>query len=191
MNKVHMEICSSDEWAAYVRDELIPWVTEGKDLGDHVLEMGPGPGRTTEVLAALTPRLTAIELDERMAEDLAARLGKTVDVVRGDATRSGLPDAAFSAVTCFTMLHHLPDKEAQNLLFAEARRVLAPGGLFLGTDGVASADLRSLHDGDIYLPVPPEELPDRLEEAGFVDISVDVKQDRLRFAARRPPAIRH
>jgi hypothetical protein len=38
----------------------------------------------------------------------------------GDATAMSLPDNAFSAVVCFTMLLHLPSAEAQNNLFAEA-----------------------------------------------------------------------
>ena len=38
-------------------------VLEGAELGPRVLELGPGPGLTTEVLAGVAPELTAIELD--------------------------------------------------------------------------------------------------------------------------------
>src|ERR1017187_3385381 len=35
MNEAHLAICSSPEWARLVEDELLPWVLEGRDLGDE------------------------------------------------------------------------------------------------------------------------------------------------------------
>ena len=43
MNQQHLELCASAEWAEAVQRWIIPWVTEGVDLGDDVLEVGPGP----------------------------------------------------------------------------------------------------------------------------------------------------
>ena len=71
MNEKHLELCSGAEWAAAVRRWIIPWVLDGLDLGDDVLEVGPGPGRTTEVLADLVPRLTGIETDPALVGDHA------------------------------------------------------------------------------------------------------------------------
>ena len=48
-------------------------------------------------------------------------------------------DATFSAVVCLTMLHHLPDPELQDRLFAEVHRVLGPGGVFCGSDNQVGA----------------------------------------------------
>jgi predicted methyltransferase len=70
------------------------------------------------------------------------------------------------------MLHHVPTAELQDRLFAELARVLAPGGVVVLSDSVASEDLRSLHDGDTYNPVDPATLPARLERAGFADVVV-------------------
>jgi predicted methyltransferase len=70
------------------------------------------------------------------------------------------------------MLHHVPTAELQDRLFAELARVLAPGGVVVLSDSVASEDLRSLHDGDTYNPVDPATLPARLERAGFTDVDV-------------------
>jgi len=50
VNKAHLEFCSSPEWARLVEDELLPWVLDGYQLGDDLLEVGPGPGLTTDVL---------------------------------------------------------------------------------------------------------------------------------------------
>ena len=76
-----------------------------------MLELGPGPGLTTEAIAPMTDRLTAVEIDEELAAIAADRtraLGN-VDVRVGDATDLAFEDGQFSAVICMTMLHHLPD----------------------------------------------------------------------------------
>lgn len=187
VNERHLALCASPEWADYVERRLLPWVLEGHDLGGDVLELGPGPGLTTDILLRLVPRLTALELDEALASALATRLSDAgVDVVCGDATDSGLPSGSFSAVTCFTMLHHVPTAAGQDRLFAEVRRVLRSGGLFVGTDGLDTPERRELHSDDIFAPVDAETLPARLAAAGLVDVRVEVDGDRVRFSATAP-----
>jgi len=187
VNEIHLQLCASPEWADYVRDQLVPWATSDWDLGDDVLELGPGPGLSTDVLRAAVANVTALEVDETLAARLADRLRDTnVTVVQGDATDSGLPEQRFSAVTCFTMLHHVPSPELQDALFAEAHRVLRPGGVFLGTDAIDTEDTRALHVDDIFMPVDPDTLAARLESAGFERVSVTVFDQGVRFAATRP-----
>jgi hypothetical protein len=53
MNQAHLEFCSSPEWARLIEDELLSWVLDGWELGDDLLEVGPGPGLTTDVLRHL------------------------------------------------------------------------------------------------------------------------------------------
>ncbi len=43
VNEEHLALCSSPQGARFVEDELLPWVLDGRDLGDAVLEVGPGP----------------------------------------------------------------------------------------------------------------------------------------------------
>ena len=50
MNEGHLQILGSDEWAEHLAQELLPWVLSVAPLGDDVLEVGPGPGRTTDLL---------------------------------------------------------------------------------------------------------------------------------------------
>src|SRR5690349_6049518 len=57
VNGGHLALCSSPEWARFVEDELLPWVLDGHDLGDALLEVGPGPGLTTDVLRRQAARL--------------------------------------------------------------------------------------------------------------------------------------
>jgi hypothetical protein len=50
MNELHLKYCASDDWAEAVQRWIIPGALAGLELGDDVLDDGPGPGRTTEVL---------------------------------------------------------------------------------------------------------------------------------------------
>jgi phosphatidylethanolamine/phosphatidyl-N-methylethanolamine N-methyltransferase len=103
----------------------------GVEHAAHVVELGPGSGVFTEaLLARLAPgaRLTAIELNPRLAGDLARRL-TGIEVVTGSAeelTRhvrsadvvvSGLPWALFPA-------------ERQDRILDQVCEILPPGGRF-------------------------------------------------------------
>ncbi|GIJ73604.1 class I SAM-dependent methyltransferase [Virgisporangium ochraceum] len=183
MNRLHMRYCRSARWTRRVEHTLLPWALHGVDLGDAVLELGPGFGVTTRLLAARTRALTAVEIDG----DLAQRLrGRGFDVVHGDATRLPFDDATFSAVVCFTMLHHLPDPSAQDRLFAEALRVLRPGGVFAGSDSRVSLRFRLYHVADTMTPVDPQGLAARLTSVGFTDARTSVAPRAFRFRAVRP-----
>jgi len=97
--------------------------------GDDVLEVGAGPGLSTDVLRRRVPHLTAVELDDELAAKLAERLaGSNVEVAKAAATALPLESDRFSAATCFTMLHHVPTRGMQDQLLAELCRVLRPGG---------------------------------------------------------------
>jgi SAM-dependent methyltransferase len=165
----------------------MPWALNGVDLGDDVLEVGPGMGATTRVLARRPGRLSVIELEHSSAERLRTKFAPAVDVLQGDATAMPFPDGRFSAVACFTMLHHLPSPELQNRLLAEACRVLRPGGLFVGSDSLGGSFVFWLfHIADTFVRVGPEDLANRLEAAGFVEPRVDAVQASVRFTARKP-----
>jgi SAM-dependent methyltransferase len=125
------------------------------------------------VLRTKIEHLTAVELDPDLAAALAARReGSNVEVIEADATALPLDDDRFSGAVSFTMLHHVPTAALQDRLFVELARVLAPGGVLVLSDSVASDDLRSFHDGDTYNPIDPDTLPARLERAGFTEIDV-------------------
>ena len=111
MNRVHNLICSSAGWRRRVETELIPWGIEGVELGDRVLEVGPGLGATTQVLSGRLATIDVLELEEDYCRRLRAELPPTVTVTQGDATAMPYPDGSFSAVLCFTMLHHIPQRE--------------------------------------------------------------------------------
>ena len=167
-------MCGSDEWRQAIREMILPWALDGTDLGDDVLEVGPGYGATTDVLGRAVPRLTSVEIDDELAAMLTDRFADmpSVAIVHGDATALTYADDRFSGAACFTMLHHVPTIELQDRLFAEIARVLRPGAPLVASDSLGSDDLKAHHEGDTYNPVDPASLPERLAAAGFVDIDV-------------------
>jgi ubiquinone/menaquinone biosynthesis C-methylase UbiE len=187
VNRLHHWYCDRDAWKRHVREELVPPALAGLELGDDVLEVGPGFGPATEVLAARAPRVTALELDPVLARSLRERLGARAEVVEGSGTAMPFADASFSAAACFTMLHHVPSPAEQDRLFAEVRRVLRPGAPFAGTDSLGrGVGFALLHVGDTKVLVDPDGLAPRLAAAGFEDVEVSVDHDSFRFRARRP-----
>jgi SAM-dependent methyltransferase len=190
MNTAHREFLASEEWREALRDLALPFAFAGRsyqDLGDDVVEIGPGPGLTTDLLAAELPRITAIELDEALAAALRERTaGSNVEVLHADATAIPVESGRFSGAVSFTMMHHVPTVELQDAVLADVCRVLRPGGLLVASDSVASDELAAFHDDDVYNPVDPETLPDRLAAAGYTDI--DVRSNPYAWAAhaRRP-----
>ncbi|MHB8680693.1 MAG: class I SAM-dependent methyltransferase [Acidimicrobiales bacterium] len=187
MNEFHLQFLSSPDWARMLETDLLPWLESVGDLGDEVLEVGPGPGLTTDILRARVPAVTAVEIDGTLATALGARLaGTNVEVRQGDATDTGLESDRFSAVTCFSMLHHMPEPALQDALFREVQRVLRPGGLFVGTDSLDNEWIRAGHVDDVFVPVDPATLPDRLEAVGLVDVGISTDEMHVRFHARKP-----
>lgn len=165
----------------------MPWVVSGADLGQNVLELGPGPGLTTDLLRLTLERLTAIEVGPGLAASLRSRLcGSNVEVIAGDATTMRFTDGQFSGAVSFTMLHHVPSPELQDQLLREVWRVIAPGGVFVGSDSIQSLFMRLIHIGDTLVPVDPDTFGVRLEAAGFQVLEVEKNSGAFRFRARRP-----
>lgn len=187
MNAEHLRLCSSQEWGQHIENVLLPWVLEDAELGESLIEVGPGPGLTTDLLRLKVGHLTAVESDESLAEALATRLaGASVDVLHADATDLHFADGQFSAAASFTMLHHVPTVELQDKLLAELARVLRPGGVLVGVDSLDSPSFRKLHEGDVCVPIDPLGFAERLRRAGFSDVGLTVWSIGTRFIARTP-----
>lgn len=152
MNILHRWCCRSRPWARAVDRWLVPWALDGVDLGAQVVEIGPGYGATTRALLRRVPQLTAVEIDPELAARLRDLFSGAVTVVHGDGTSMPLQAGSASGVVCFTMLHHVPSPQLQDRLFADAYRVLRPGGVFAGSDSVATPLFRLLHVGDTSSP---------------------------------------
>ena len=58
MNLVHRWLCNSANWKNVVGTYILPWTLEGVNLGADLLEVGPGPGVSTDLLRTRVARLT-------------------------------------------------------------------------------------------------------------------------------------
>lgn len=97
-----------------------------------VLEIAAGTGVVTRALARALPArasIVATDLNQAML-DHAAALGtaRPVEWRQADALELPFPGGAFDAVVCQFGVMFFPDKPRA---YAEARRVLRPGGVFL------------------------------------------------------------
>lgn len=186
MNYFHKLLCRSALWERASATKIVPWALSGLDLGASALEIGPGYGANVRALCRRTSTLTGVEIDPVLADRLRTRHGTAMTVIQGDGADMPLPPRQFDSVVCFTMLHHVPTVGEQDALFAEALRVLRPGGVFAGSDGLDSRMFRLMHLGDTCLPVPPENAADRLTRIGFTDIEIETGTTSFRFRAHRP-----
>jgi ubiquinone/menaquinone biosynthesis C-methylase UbiE len=186
MNENHTQLCPSPEWAQHIQGEVLPYLVTIASLGDYMLEVGPGPGAATEWLHSRVSRLVAVESDEVSVKLLSERFaGTNVDVLAGNASDLQFSSDTFDSVGSFTMLHHVPTMAGQQLILQEAFRVLKPGGVFLGSDSLASNALHHFHAGDDYNPVDPASFLVRLQAVGFVQITIIV-DGAIKFVARKP-----
>jgi SAM-dependent methyltransferase len=167
------DFCFTDDWRQMLEELVFPPAFADVELGDDVIEIGPGAGFVTDVLRQRAQRVTAVEIDPVLAAPLADRFaGTNVDVVLGDGSALDLPDSRFSAAICFNMLHHVPTDEDQDRIFSELARVLRAGAVLVAVDGVDSEGTRLFHEGDNYNPIDPETLPARVGAAGFENLEI-------------------
>ncbi|GAB7548957.1 class I SAM-dependent methyltransferase [Cupriavidus sp. 8B] len=97
-----------------------------------VLEIAAGTGVVTRALASALPRSTAIvatDLNQPMLDRAQAVAGsRPVEWRQADAMQLPFEDGQFDLVVCQFGVMFFPEKPRA---FAEARRVLAPGGMYL------------------------------------------------------------
>src|SRR5260370_4576465 len=125
MNRLETWFCGSPCWRYVTRRKLLPWILEGSELGEHVLELGAGLGAATEELRSRAARVTSLEYDHAFAAKLGARVGgASVTVIQGDAATLPFSDGIVSSAMPIVMLHHLRSHELQDRAFAEIWRVL-------------------------------------------------------------------
>lgn len=92
-------------------------IADAAEVGseDTVIEVGPGRGSLTTVLAERARRIVAVELDRALADSLAAGSLPNVEVVEADA-RTADPAALLNGCVPYKMLGNLPYYAAMPIL---------------------------------------------------------------------------
>ena len=131
--------------AQYRLDEKVLALAELRP-GLEVLDAGCGFGGTLDAINARQVRmgLCGFNVDLRqlaLCGDLRAAEGNRFTWVLGDACALPFADGAFDRVLCVEAMFHFPSRRR---FFAEAARVLRPGGSLVGTDIVVSPGARAL-----------------------------------------------
>ena len=133
MNSFENWFCASGLWRYVTRRKWLPWALEGTDLGDHVLEVGAGPGAATAELARRVRKVTSLEYRHEFCVTLRSKVA-SANVVQGDASALPFEARTFSGAIAVLVLHHLRSREAQDRALAEIYRVLEPGGVFVALE---------------------------------------------------------
>jgi ubiquinone/menaquinone biosynthesis C-methylase UbiE len=187
MNSLEHWFCESAYWRYLTRQRVLPWMLQGTDLGDHVLELGAGTGTATMELARLSTRVTSLEYDHKSTASLAVRTSGTNGcAIRGDASVLPFADRTFSSAIAILMLHHLKSRELQDRAFAEIFRVLRPGGVFLAAEIQDSWLHRVVHIKSTFVPIEPASALATLTASGFSNGTAECRSGGFRMRAFRP-----
>lgn len=100
--------------------------------GDRVLDLGCGNGRLLDLLKDKEINYTGIDSSKGLIE-IAKERYPGAEFLVGDALNLPFPDNSFNRVFSIAVLHHIPSVELRLVFLAEAKRVLAPGGLLILT----------------------------------------------------------
>jgi SAM-dependent methyltransferase len=153
------------------------------------LDLSCGPGAFARALAAAAPGALIVGLDisRAMLEVAAQRTGGYTNVVlvRADAHALPFVDGAFGGVNNAGALHAYDDPE---LVFREIRRVLRPGGLYVGSTFAEAPSLlgRLAARAAGIRRFEPSELRAWLQRIGFADYEDVRLGGALVFRVRRP-----
>lgn len=141
------------EQYSYPNVDFVAWVMKLVPLAgdEHVLDVGCGPGKYHDYLAAHHPNVKYVGIDYSFG---MLDANPAEERVRGMITELPFPDDSFDIVMANHMLYLVPDIEAA---IRETQRVLKPGGVFVATTSSIATmpQFRELFRRAILLVSPP------------------------------------
>lgn len=156
--------------------------------GDHVVDVGCGPGTAAREAARRGATVTGIDpsaISLALARRLTRRALTGVEYRSGTAESIPLPDGAATVAWSISSAHHWSDRGAA---IVELYRVLAPGGRLVVAEHRVADGARGLAAHGLAAE-RAEEFAAQLRGAGFADVAVAERGGRRRFlflTANRP-----
>jgi len=126
MNRLHRWICRSGFWRKFLQNEMLPWALRDLDLEQNLLEVGPGPGLTTDFLRTRFDRITALEVDPALADLRERKMNRTnATVIQGRRFVHALRRRNTVRSHCYNAPSY-PSLVLQEQLLREVHRVVRP-----------------------------------------------------------------
>ena len=183
---------------APMKESLAPWPAETKPL--KVLDVACGTGRTLKFMRQTCPQVALYGVDLspyylRKANDLLSKIpGELPQLLQANGEDLPYVDRYFHAITSVFLFHELPYPARQRVI-EECFRVLKPGGTLILCDSIQNEDIpavtpilewfhHTFHE-PYYQHYLGDNLSDRLEQAGFVEIEVTTHYVSKYWVARK------
>ncbi len=167
----------------------------------RILDIACGTGRTLKFIRATLPKASLYGLDlspdylKKANQLLSEDLGELPQLFQGNAENLPFKDNYFQATTCVFTFHELPPMVRQKVI-EEAFRVTQPGGVFVICDSIQASDepdfapmlenFPAMFHEPYYKNYIRDNLEERLEKAGFVNIATEVHWVSKYWVADKP-----
>jgi ubiquinone/menaquinone biosynthesis C-methylase UbiE len=154
----------------------------------RVLDVACGTGRTLRMIRAALPKAALFGTDLspaylRKANQLLSEIpGELPQLLKANAEKLPYLDGYFHGLTSVFLFHELPAISRQQII-EECFRVLQPGGVLVICDSIQALDSPEfqtmmenfpiLFHEPYYRHYTTDNLSERLEKAGFVDIQIE------------------
>lgn len=170
-----------------LHDRLTDYVEAHGGRPKRLLDMGCGFGKSTRPFYERFRETEVIGIDiaapclKLAARDAAAAQARNVRFKQADCADTGFADESFDLVTSTMLLHEMPPKAIEKT-FAEAYRLLEPGGRMVHLDFYHLPDAfgRFIHyshgrrNNEPYMePWAEMDAPDLLEKIGFTNVTIE------------------
>ncbi|MBD0303088.1 MAG: class I SAM-dependent methyltransferase, partial [Tolypothrix sp. T3-bin4] len=167
----------------------------------RVLDVACGTGRTLKLIRAALPQASLFGTDlspaylRKANQVLSENPGELPQLLQANAEELPYLDNYFHAVTCVFLFHELPAAVRQQVI-EQCFRVTKPGGVFIICDSIQMSDsaelewaMENFHETfhePYYKHYTTDDLVERLEKAGFENISTEVHFMSKIFIAHKP-----
>ena len=154
----------------------------------RVLDVACGTGRTLKLIRATLPKASLFGVDLspaylRKANQLLSEIpGELPQLIQANGENLPYQDNYFHGVTSVFLFHELPPVVRQRVI-AECFRVIQPGGIFIICDALQMVDspefkpamenFAAVFHEPYYLDYIHDDLQERLEKVGFVNIEIE------------------